>query len=100
MHILSKVIASTSIIFFLIEVAAADDWVLRRQTTSGACHVQSTTVRPTLGNDLAGPYKSRKDACAKAKELYDSSATDSKKCASYGGGTVDACSKESVSLQK
>jgi hypothetical protein len=100
MGAISRISVAILIVPFLLDAALADDWMVRRQTTSGVCHVQTTTVRPTLGNDLAGPYKNRKDACTKAKDLYDSSATDSKKCASYGGGTVEACSKENVSLPK
>jgi hypothetical protein len=97
MAILSKSAAVISISIFVVNGALADDWYVRRQTTNGACHVQDATVRPTLGNDLA-KCKSRKEACAKAKDLYDGSAPDPKKCFSYGGGTVDACKKEGVSL--
>ena len=97
MRTLSKITAAILITVFTVNVAFADDWYVRRQTTNGACHVQEATVRPALGNDLA-KCKSQKEACTKAKDLYDGSAPDPKKCFSYGGGTVAACKKEGVSL--
>ena len=97
MRTLSKFTAAISMSIFLANAAFADDWYVRRQTTNGACHVQEATVRPALGNDLA-KCKSQKEACTKAKDLYDGSAPDPKKCFSYGRGTVDACKKEGVSL--
>jgi hypothetical protein len=70
-----KIAAVISISVFLVNTALADDWYVRRQTTNGACHVQDATVRPALGNDLA-KCKSRKEACTKAKYLYDGSAPE------------------------
>ena len=97
MRTLSKIAAAISISIFLVNAAFADDWYVRRQTTNGACHVQEATVRPASGNDLA-KCKSQKEACTKAKDLYDGSVPDPKKCFSYGGGTVKACKNEGVSL--
>ncbi len=97
MRTLSKIAAAISISVFIVNAAFADDWYVRRQTTNGACHVQQATVSPALGNDLA-KCKSQKIACIKAKDLYDGSTPDPKKCFSYGGGTVAACKKEGVSL--
>jgi hypothetical protein len=76
---------------------AADQWMVRRETSSGACHVQKKTASP-LGVDLAGPFDSRKGACLKAKDLYDPDGTDSSKCFTYGQGTVDGCKNEAVPL--
>jgi len=97
MRTLLMITAAISISAFVVDTASAEDWYVRRQTTNGACHVQDATVRPALGNDLV-KCKNRKDACAKAKELYDGTTPDPKKCFSYGGGTVEACKKEGVSL--
>lgn len=74
-----------------------DEWMVRRQTTSGICHVQLKTASP-LGSDLAGPFSTRKDACEKASELYDSSGTDSSKCSGYGSGTASACKNDGIKL--
>lgn len=75
----------------------ADEWMVRRQTTSGICHVQRKTASP-LGADLAGPFATKKDACRRASELYDSSGTDTRKCSGYGSGTVSACESDGVKL--
>ena len=90
MFLLSLVASSTPLF-------AADQWMLRRETSSGACHVQKKTASP-LGADLAGPFSTRKDACLKAKDLYDSDGTDSAKCSAYGQGTITGCKNESVTL--
>lgn len=76
---------------------AADQWMVRRESSSGTCHVQIKTASP-LGADLAGPFDTRKDACLKAKDLYDPGATESGKCFTYGQGTIDGCKKEAVPL--
>jgi len=76
---------------------AADQWMVRRESSSGACHVQVKTASP-LGADLAGPFDARKDACLKSKDLFDPDATDPSKCFTYGQGTVDGCKKEGVIL--
>lgn len=76
---------------------AADQWMVRRETSSGTCHVQIKTASP-LGADLAGPFDTRKDACIKAKDLFDPDATDPNKCFTYGQGTIDGCKKEAVVL--
>ena len=75
----------------------ADQWMLRRESSGGACHVQIKTASP-LGADLAGPFDTRKNACIKAKNLYDPEATDPSKCFTYGQGTIDGCKKEAVPL--
>lgn len=80
-----------------IPLFAADQWMVRRETSSGTCHVQIKTASP-LGADLAGPFNSRKDACQKAKDLYDSDATDPNKCSGYGQGAIDGCKKDGVLL--
>jgi len=77
--------------------SAAEEWMVRRATMSGICHVQLKTASP-LGSDLSGPFASRKAACESAKSLYDTSGTDSTKCSGYGQGTVDGCKKDSVVL--
>lgn len=79
------------------ELFAADQWMLRRETSSGACHVQKKTASP-LGADLAGPFDNRKDACNKASDLYDADGTDSSKCSTYGQGTIGGCKNEGVTL--
>lgn len=76
---------------------AADQWMVRRESSSGACHVQVKTASP-LGADLAGPFDARKAACLKSKDRFDPDATDPNKCFTYGQGTVDGCKKEGVIL--
>jgi len=76
---------------------AEADWMVRRQTMGGICHVQMKTASP-IGSDLSGPHSTRKIACTSAKQLYDSSGTDSKRCAEYGNGTVSSCKQDGVSL--
>lgn len=76
----------------------ADEWMIRRQTTSGICHIQLKTASP-LGSDLAGPFSTKKDACKKAAELYEAASTDPQKCSGFGGGSVSACSKEGVKIE-
>lgn len=78
-------------------LSAADQWMVRRESSSGVCHVQIKTASP-LGADLAGPFDTRKDACLKAKDLYDPNATDSSRCFTYGQGSIDGCKKEAVPL--
>ena len=86
-----------SLMGFSTTLFAADQWMVRRETSSGACHVQKRTASP-LGADLAGPFDTRKDACLKAKDLYDPDGTNSSKCSTYGQGTIDGCKKEVVPL--
>jgi hypothetical protein len=76
---------------------AADEWMLRVETSGRVCHVQPTTAAP-LGKDLKGPFSTRKAACAEAKNQYDDSSSDPTKCWTYGQGTIDVCKKEGIDL--
>jgi hypothetical protein len=85
------------LVAFSAPLFAADQWMLRRETSSGVCHVQKKTAS-SLGADLAGPFNTRKDACLKAKDLYDSDGTGGAMCSGYGQGTITGCKNESVTL--
>jgi hypothetical protein len=80
-------------------VAVAEEWVLRKETSSAICHVQKSTASP-LGEDYHGPFPNRKAACEDAKVSYDDSSTDKSKCIGYGRGTIDGCKVDGVSLPK
>jgi hypothetical protein len=88
--------ASLFSLMFLSE-AQAEDWMVRRETSSGVCHVQSKTASP-LGPDLSGPFESRKAACQDAANLYEAASGDPQKCSSYGGGTVTGCLIDGIGL--
>jgi hypothetical protein len=80
-----------------VPLLAADQWMVRRETSSGVCHLQKKTAS-LLGVNLAGPFDSRKGACLKAKDLYDPDGTDSSKCTTYGQGTIGGCKNEVILL--
>jgi hypothetical protein len=75
----------------------AADWMVRREPSSGACHVQLRTAAP-LGADLSGPFPSRRSACLDAANRYEAATTDPQKCGTYGGGTVSGCNLDGVTL--
>jgi len=77
--------------------AEAADWMLRREDSNGACHVQMKTA-DALGSDLSGPFSSRKAACLDAASRYEAATSDPKKCGTYGGGTVSGCVSDGVTL--
>ena len=79
--------------------ARAEDWMVRRETSSGVCHVQRQTAA-SLGKDLSGPFSSRKAACEDAKKRFEAATTDREKCGAYGNGTVTDCKSEDVALSK
>jgi hypothetical protein len=88
-----------SLLIFLLpmKIAAAADWMLRVETSSRACHVQLRTAAP-LGRDFKGPFPSRQAACAEASNQYDSTLSNQGKCWTYGGGTIDGCGQEHITL--
>jgi hypothetical protein len=92
-----KVAATLFIVALSTPLLAADQWMIRRESSGGTCHVQKKTASP-LGADLSGPFDTRRDACVKAKDLYDPDSTDPNKCFAYGQGTIDGCKKEAVPL--
>ncbi len=96
-EIRTSAIVLLAVVGISIPLFGADQWMLRRETSGGECHVQKKTASP-LGADLAGPFDTRKDACLKAKDLYDPDATDPSKCSTYGNGTVDGCKNDGVPL--
>jgi hypothetical protein len=73
-----------------IDIARADDWMLRVETSSRVCHVQLKTASP-LGSDMSGPFSSQEDACQEAARQFDSSLSDQSKCWTYGAGTRAGC---------
>ena len=77
--------------------AYAEDWMLRVQAPSRTCHVQPKTASP-LGDDLKGPFPSRKAACQEAVNLENDDRSDQSKCWSFGGSTVSACKPEGIVL--
>jgi hypothetical protein len=77
--------------------ACAEDWMLRVQGTSRTCHVQPKTALP-MGDDLKGPFPSRKAACQEAESLENDDRSDQSKCWSFGGSTVSGCKPEGVTL--
>jgi hypothetical protein len=77
--------------------ALAEDWMLRVQTTSRICHVQLKTAS-SLGQDFKGPFSTRKAACQEALNQCDKDISNPSKCWTYGGGTVDGCKAEGVTL--
>lgn len=81
----------------LVNPAAADDWMLRVETSSRVCHVQLKTAAP-LGDDFKGPFSSRKAACQEALNQYDDAASDQGKCWTYGGGTISGCKSDGINL--
>jgi hypothetical protein len=91
------VVASIALSISSICVAFADDWMLRVQTTSRVCHVQLKTAAP-LGQDLKGPFASRKAACNEANNQYDDTLSDQSKCWTFGQGTRDGCKSDGVVL--
>ena len=78
--------------------ARADDWVLRRETSSNACRVELAAASPLGVIQLAGPFPSRSDACNAALNQYDSSMSDPSKCWSYVYQTINWCMGEGVAL--
>lgn len=81
----------------LSSAAFAEEWMLRVETSSRACHVQLKTASK-LGEDFKGPFASRKDACKEAAAQYDGTKEDMTKCGTYGEGTIKGCAKDKVSL--
>jgi hypothetical protein len=81
----------------LADPTMAADWMLRVVTTSRVCHVQPKTATP-LGQDMKGPFSSRKDACQEALNQYDDSSSDQSKCWLYGPGTISGCQSDGVIL--
>ena len=77
----------------------SEEWMVRRQSTSGICHVQLRTASP-LGADIAGPFGSQREACKRASDLFDDTGTDQGRCSGYGNGSVSLCSNEGVKLPK
>jgi len=90
------VIAISILVPTAATLADGKPWVLRKVTTSNTCNVQKSTASPI--GDLVSDYDTRKDACVDAAARYDSNLSDSSKCWTYGGGTVDACKAEGVPL--
>jgi hypothetical protein len=78
-------------------LAKAEDWMLRQEKSSGACHVQLTTASP-LGADLSGPWPTRKAACQDAAQRYEPASGDPQKCGTYGAGTVTGCLADGIVL--
>lgn len=76
---------------------AARQWVVRRQSSSGICHVQLTTASP-LGSDLGRPHDTEKAACEAAKARHEAASTASDKCSGFGAGTVSGCTADGVAL--
>ena len=71
-------------------------WQLRVVTTSRNCLVQTSTSSP-IGEFLSD-YDTRKEACAAARDQYDSSMSDQSKCWVYGTGTRSGCKAEGIDL--
>ena len=80
--------------------ARADDWVLRRDTSSNACRVEMATAPPIGVIQIAGPFSSRGAACNAALDQYDNSMSDPSKCWSYVFQTVNLCEFEGVNLPR
>jgi hypothetical protein len=78
--------------------AYAEDWMLRVQAMSRTCHVQPKTTASPLGDDLKGPFPSRKAACQEAVNLENDDRSDQSKCWSFGGSTISACKPEGIVL--
>ena len=80
--------------------ASADQWTVRRATTSGACHVGKEPQQPTLGNILS-TFADAKTACSdaqKRKVKTDNDTGNSTKCETYTTGAIDTCRKSDVTL--
>jgi hypothetical protein len=80
--------------------ARAEDWVLRRDTSSSACRVELAAAPPLGVIQIAGPFPSRGDACNAALDQYDSSMSDPSKCWSYVYQTINWCMGEGVNLPR
>lgn len=80
-----------------VERMGARQWVVRRQSMAGICHVQLTTASP-IGSDLDGPHGTRKAACEAAKARYEAASTASDKCSGFGSGTISGCVADGVTL--
>ena len=97
---LKLVLVGCSIVMLEIPaIAHSEDWVVRKENSNAICHVQKKTAAP-LGSDYHGPFPTRQAACQDAKSSYDDTLTDKSKCMGYGGGTVDGCKIDGVSLPK
>src|SRR5688572_25321574 len=94
---ISPIVCLAALLVPIFQPAYAAEWMVRRQTTSGICHVQLRTAAP-IGVDLTGPHASEQQACSSAKTLYDGSELAQKKCSGYGKGTVNACARAGVKL--
>ena len=75
----------------------AQDWVVRRAQMSSACAVQLKTASP-LGDLIAGPFPTRKQACSKAGDLFDDSMTATDRCWVYIPQTIAWCKSDGVTL--
>jgi hypothetical protein len=73
-------------------------WELRKTTMSNTCHVQTTDSEPKIGELLLSRHDTRKEACERAKDLYDSTLSDSTKCFVYTPGAKAGCLVDGVNL--
>jgi hypothetical protein len=101
---MTRIVASVALLSIALtnismsaSVAAADEWMLRVETSSRVCHVQLKTAAP-LGDDFKGPFSSRKDACKEASNQYDGTLSDQGKCWTYGNGTIGGCKRDGIVL--
>jgi len=77
--------------------ALAGDWRLNKESMTNVCHVQNKTTVPQLGVKI-GEYDTQKLACQGASDTYDQDASNQAKCWVYGGGTIDSCKDQGVTL--
>jgi hypothetical protein len=89
--IMKALLLSVVPLVLLVPCANADSWTLQREPSGGICHVLQALKS---GLKSLGTFPTQKDACQKAKAVFERSLDDPgniNKCTGFDPGSISVC---------